>query len=91
MTQKQNKLTKLVICCCADYQLVDQDTIRALYSSAVSAGIEVELCADFCLETIENPDKLKKMNESNIAVAACQKRAVTAFFFSRRCLCSGNY
>ncbi len=80
MTQKHNKLTKLVICCCADYQLIKQETIRELYAAAVKTDIDVELCADFCFQTIDNPDKLKKLSESNTAVAACQPRAVTAFF-----------
>ena len=80
MIMTHNKIKKILICCCADYQLVKQKSILHLYSAAVKAGIDVDLCADFCLETIKNPDKLKHIGESNIAVAACQKRAVTAFF-----------
>jgi len=77
---KHNKIEKLLICCCVDYQLVKQESIHQLYSAAVKAGIDVDLCADFCLETIETPDKLKNIGESNIAVAACQPRAVTSLF-----------
>ena len=80
MIHKGNKLEKLLICCCADYQLVQQESIQYLYSAALNAGVEVELCADFCLETIENPERLKSISDSNTCVAACHSRAVTALF-----------
>lgn len=80
MSEQSMKITKLVICCCADYELIKKEHIQQLYTAAVNAGITVELCSDFCLETVENPAKLNEMSKVGTALAACQPRAVASLF-----------
>ncbi|MFC1746131.1 ATP-binding protein [Candidatus Riflebacteria bacterium] len=74
------EIKKLLLCCCADYQHIADESIRKLFAAAKQAGIEVELCPDLCYEAVENPEFLVKLAEENIAIAACFPRTVQALF-----------
>ena len=79
------KISKLVICCCADYQRVSPASVQQLYAAADQAGVAVELCPDLCLEAVKNPGFMQNISDSETVVAACYPRAVKALFNRVKC------
>jgi heterodisulfide reductase subunit A-like polyferredoxin len=81
MPNEVKNIKKIVICCCADYKHIQADAVRLLSAAAESAGVTVELCADLCLEAVQNPNFLQALSSPGTVVAACFPRAVKALFY----------
>lgn len=81
MTDPKKTISKLVLCCCADYQRIPLERVKALHLAGVHAGMEVELCADLCYEAAENPEFLRQSGEEpGTVLGACFPRAVKGLF-----------
>ena len=70
--------SRILICCCADYQRLSSDGLRTLAASAEAAGMAVIVIPDLCLKVVHDPAFLRSRVTPETVVAACHPRAVQA-------------
>ncbi len=74
-------MTDLILCQCAHYGLIPQETLRVLTASLQASGVPFKLVADLCeLAAHKDPRLLEFANAPRPTVVACHPRAIIALF-----------